>query len=150
MKTISLLQPWGTLIVIGAKTLETRSWQTAYRGPLAIHAGKAFTFETRQLTWYEPFFTPLWKAGYWTQGDPRPNYKSLPVGCILGTVELVDIVRTEDIRDSLSATELAFGDYTDGRYAWQLANPVLFPEPIPARGALSLWEWQANNGEETQ
>jgi len=37
--------------------------------------------------------------------------------------------------------ELSFGDYTPGRYAWILADVKLLPEPVPARGALGLWEW---------
>ncbi len=40
MKALSLLQPWATLVVIGVKQIETRSWSTAYRGPLLIHASK--------------------------------------------------------------------------------------------------------------
>jgi hypothetical protein len=32
-----------------------------------------------------------------------------------------------------------FGDYSDGRYAWLLSEPTRI-EPIPCRGALSLWE----------
>jgi hypothetical protein len=39
MKALSLWQPWATLVSIGAKRIETRSWPTKYRGPLAIHAG---------------------------------------------------------------------------------------------------------------
>ena len=38
MKVLSLLQPWATLVVLGAKKYEVRGWQTAYRGPLLIHA----------------------------------------------------------------------------------------------------------------
>ena len=38
MKVITLTQPWATLVAIGAKRIETRSWPTRYRGPLAIHA----------------------------------------------------------------------------------------------------------------
>lgn len=30
---ISLWQPWATLMAIGAKTIETRSWSTRHRGP---------------------------------------------------------------------------------------------------------------------
>lgn len=37
MKGLSLTPPWGTLIALGAKTIETRSWPTRYRGRLAIH-----------------------------------------------------------------------------------------------------------------
>ncbi len=39
MKALSLWQPWASLIALGVKTIETRSWATNYRGPLAIHAG---------------------------------------------------------------------------------------------------------------
>lgn len=40
MKAITLHQPWASLVVVGAKTVETRSWATSYRGPLVVHAGK--------------------------------------------------------------------------------------------------------------
>ena len=40
MKALTLWQPWASLIAVGAKTIETRSWSTAYRGPLLIHAAK--------------------------------------------------------------------------------------------------------------
>jgi hypothetical protein len=40
MKAITILQPWAGLIPAGAKTIETRSWATKYRGPIAIHAAK--------------------------------------------------------------------------------------------------------------
>ncbi len=39
MKALTLQQPWATLIAEGHKRVENRTWQTAYRGPLAIHAG---------------------------------------------------------------------------------------------------------------
>jgi hypothetical protein len=42
MKALTLTQPWATLVAIGAKTIETRSWPTSYRGPLAIHAAKGY------------------------------------------------------------------------------------------------------------
>ncbi len=40
MRALSLHQPWASLIAEGVKTIETRSWATKYRGPLAIHAAK--------------------------------------------------------------------------------------------------------------
>lgn len=39
MKALTIRQPWATLIAYGVKTIETRSWHTNYRGPVAIHAG---------------------------------------------------------------------------------------------------------------
>jgi hypothetical protein len=36
MKAISIRQPWANLIASGQKTIETRAWETAYRGDLLI------------------------------------------------------------------------------------------------------------------
>jgi len=38
MKAITLDQPFASLVSIGVKTIETVSWTTDYRGPLAIHS----------------------------------------------------------------------------------------------------------------
>jgi hypothetical protein len=40
MKVISIRQPWASLIVIGAKDVENRTWPTRYRGPVLIHASQ--------------------------------------------------------------------------------------------------------------
>ena len=36
MKAISVNEPWASMIFYGGKTIETRSWQTSYRGDLLI------------------------------------------------------------------------------------------------------------------
>ena len=38
MKAISVRQPWAELIIRGEKTLDLRTYQINYTGPLAIHA----------------------------------------------------------------------------------------------------------------
>ena len=38
--------------------------------------------------------------------------------------------------------EMAIGDWTPGRYAWELDNIELLPLPIPARGRQGLWNWE--------
>ena len=40
MKAISVKQPWANLIASGEKTVETRTWTTAYRGELLIVSSK--------------------------------------------------------------------------------------------------------------
>jgi len=40
LKALSLQQPWASLIADGCKTIETRTWTTKYRGPLAIHVSQ--------------------------------------------------------------------------------------------------------------
>jgi hypothetical protein len=37
---LSLKQPWATLVVHGLKTIEVRSWPTARRGRILIHAAR--------------------------------------------------------------------------------------------------------------
>ncbi|MCI6265916.1 MAG: ASCH domain-containing protein, partial [Erysipelotrichaceae bacterium] len=38
IKVLSLKEPFASLIKEGIKKVETRSWQTSYRGELYIHA----------------------------------------------------------------------------------------------------------------
>jgi hypothetical protein len=40
MKALSIKQPWANLLASGEKTIETRLWPTAYRGPLLIVSSK--------------------------------------------------------------------------------------------------------------
>lgn len=47
-------------------------------------------------------------------------------------------------------TDDSKGYYENPIYNWVLANPILFPEPIPAKGKLSFWEYEnINSGEDT-
>ena len=139
MKAITILQPWASLIACGAKQIETRSWATKYRGPIAIHAGKALPSNDRQIiadTLYEK------------------QQFHLPLGAVIAIADLVDCVKVIgfdkfanspilDRKEWLlqDAKEFAFGDYTIGRYAWILDN-VRTIEPVPAKGMQRLWEWE--------
>ncbi len=38
------------------------------------------------------------------------------------------------------SNEFSFGDYAVGRYAWILTDVKALKEPIPCKGALSLWD----------
>jgi activating signal cointegrator 1 len=144
MKALTLTQPWATLVAIGAKRVETRSWSTSYRGPLAIHAAKA-------LPWSWSEFNPTREPAFAEAlGDLAPlnNYGSpdlacLPRGVVVATCDLIDVVQIDAyLRVQLSEAELAFGDYSDGRLAWLLANVKQLDEPVPAKGRLGLWEWE--------
>ena len=143
---MSLHQPYAQLIAEGAKRIETRSWNTSYRGPLAIHASKGLppggVDALIDLCETKPFRSAL--AGH------RPSL--LPRGAIVATCLLSDIVPAVDAatmlqvavlngdHDGRASRELAFGNYSPGRYAWLLECVARLEEPIPAKGALSLWE----------
>jgi activating signal cointegrator 1 len=160
MKSISLLQPWAQLVVMGAKRIETRSWNTQYRGPLLIHASKKIDQPQLELTLTEPFVSVLKSSGY-VDHEQLSAYLGkgkfmLPLGAIIGKVNLVQTIAFDQHRHAIenktgvkfsndvfqfTDQELAFGDFGPGRYGWLLQNPVLFKNPIPYKGSLSIWEF---------
>src|SRR5262245_329138 len=143
MKCISIKQPWASLVILGAKKFETRSWKTEYRGPLLIHASKGLERTLQALCLQEPFKSAL-ELGYNIEADHNGGLISdMPLGCVLGVVELVECLRVEDVplQRMAGGNEEAFGDYSTGRYAWELRNPHRFDQPIPFPGHLGLWEF---------
>jgi hypothetical protein len=132
MKCLSLSQPWATLVVLGAKRYETRSWQTQHRGPLAIHASARFAPTARGLCRQEPFRSLLARGGY-------SSWMALPTGVLVGTVELVHCWNVEEL-PQLTTTEYALGDFRLGRWAWELVQPYCLAVPIPYRGQLGVFE----------
>ncbi len=128
-KALSLTQPWATLVVTGAKRVETRSWRTPYRGWLGIHASKSFPRWAREMCLEEPFYSAL--------HGRRPD--ELSRGALIGGVMLLDCVPTAGLEIvGISDRERAFGDYEHGRYGWLLDQATVF-ESRPMRGALGLW-----------
>ena len=142
MRCLTLSQPWATLVAIGAKKIETRSWNTNYRGPLAIHAAKCFPKWAEALCHDEPFRLALLNAGV-----KSTSKYDLPLGAIVATCELVATIQTGAAQAAYSLTdyEIAFGDYSPGRWAWRLVNVQKLSEPIPAKGMLGLWETKAHD-----
>ncbi|MET4560779.1 hypothetical protein ABIA69_001923 [Lysinibacillus parviboronicapiens] len=144
MKAITIKQPWATLIALGEKQFETRSWQTKHRGPIAIHAGKSTDKDACNDSWIK---STLAEHGI-------KSYKELPTGVVLATAELVDCYKVETTVGHVSVLsnvkvveglEVAFGDYTEGRYAWELTNVQVLAKPLEAKGQLSLWEWNGDS-----
>ncbi len=131
---LSLTQPWSSaLFAVGqgkrVKTIETRSWRTNYRGRLYIHAAKGFPKAAKEFATVEH-----------TLGRVAQR---LPFASIIGHIDLTDIRRTSELIASgdVNPIEKLYGDYGEGRYGWITTNPVLFDEPIPARGSLGLWKF---------
>jgi activating signal cointegrator 1 len=140
MKVISLHQPWATLIAIGAKRIETRSWNTSYRGPLAIHASKEIPKYAREFAMYdEECRAALDAAGY-------THYSMLPKGAIVAVCNLAQVLPTFKVRelpaDWWNPSEKHFGNYEAGRHGFLLVDVQRLIDPIPARGSLGLWDWQ--------
>lgn len=134
---LSVLQPWASLLAVGAKQIETRSWFTPYRGPLAIHASKRFTMADQLLLKDRRFYSAL-SPHYALNGYGLPH---LPTGAIIAVADLVDCLSTND-PDQIppqDSDEFWFGDYTVDRWMWRFENLRRLEIPIKATGALGLW-----------
>ena len=88
-----------------------------------------------------------------TQYDRDLFISAFPRGAIVAVCELVAVCvimrraadqHTAFDRDgkliAVDEPERSFGDYTPGRYAWVLTNIRALKDPIPCKGALSLWD----------
>lgn len=72
------------------------------------------------------------------------DYDKLPFGAIIGQAWLKDTHRVETFTGlkKLTDQERAFGDYSAGRYGWELTEATQFPIIIPAKGALGIWDYK--------
>jgi hypothetical protein len=150
VKCISVLQPWASLIVLGHKKIETRSWNTKHRGEIYIHASQS----TKGLKMLDRF--PYESINNHLEDIDMLGNFDFPLGAIIGKVNLVSTIPTSTVNiincDGVNhqsgkswkffKQELAFGDYSPNRYGWLLDNPVAFDKPIPAKGKLSSWEYE--------
>ena len=113
MKALTIRQPWAWAILAGRKTVENRSYPTAHRGPLLVHAGASRSSLIDTLP----------------DGTVVPN--ALAFGCLVGTVELMDCVRVD---------QLPPGPFVCGPWCWLLANPRSLRTPIPYVGRQRMFD----------
>ena len=141
MRAITLYQPWAQLILLGAKLIETRSWdppQSAIGTRIAIHAGKRVV-EFPDWPEYREFNEAVrrWLGDNWA--------KEVPTGAVVCSALLKGARRVKTANDLPDGDELLFGEYGVGRWLWDLADIEPFDEPIPARGFQGLWTWRREN-----
>jgi len=63
---------------------------------------------------------------------------------LIGAESLTTDKHAPDFADYFVPTEkeMLFGDWTPGRYAWELANVKILEKPVPAKGQQRLWNWK--------
>lgn len=130
MKVLTIRQPWASLIIHGYKKFEFRSWQTKYRGELLIHAGKNVDKEA---------YSRLKK---YINDD-------MPLGKIIGKVELVDCIKTsqEFLTDLRKENKEVYRESIfNEKYAWQVKVLEKYDTPIEVKGKLGLWNYEEKWG----
>ena len=151
MYAITLHQPWASLIALGVKTVETRSWPAPallVGQTIAIHAGKRVV---RQPGGPVELEMRAHLGENWRQ--------TIPAGSVLATATLAGTAHVASINpltghvvhDPSTETGCAvglgwtrtdpWGDFSPGRWLWLLTEVKLLPEPVPAVGHQSFWIW---------
>jgi hypothetical protein len=150
VKALTIHQPWAWAIVHGGKNVENRTQRWKYRGPLAIHAGAAWSkrgaeFEPLQRAYAAWLGCDQWDGPYGGQkampidpfGDERDR-ELIDFSAIIGIVDLVDIHDGYASRCCQPWGESGVGPSGYGITHLVLENPRPII-PIPCRGMLGLW-----------
>lgn len=125
---LSVRQPWAWAIIWCGKDIENRSWQAVnhglrQRGRICIHAAKGMTRDE-----YESATNFMARLGVLSCRPPLPHL--LDRGCIIGTVEVADVVDDHP------------SPWFMGPRGLVLKDPKPIKEVIPAVGALGYFKWQ--------
>lgn len=124
MKAITIWQPYADAIKRGYKQYETRSWATNYRGKIVIHAAKK----------------PLRKHELDLATKYNIPQHELMFGRPILICELVDCIKIDaEFSQMQSQSELDFGDWRIGRYAWKLKIIKILDNQPEIRGQQGLW-----------
>lgn len=121
---LSVRQPWPWAILFAGKDIENRSWQAVnrglnQRGRIALHASKGMTRDE-----YED--AAEFMAGI---GITVPPPHELPRGCIVGSVEVTDVVTKSESM------------WFFGPRGLVLRDPIPC-KPMPCVGALGYFKWK--------
>lgn len=130
MKTLSIIQPWATLICSGIKDVENRTWAPptdAIGQKLLIHASakkcSPAAFNDLPFEWLSEISNAI--VFGWI-----PEPQDIPTGAIIGYVDLVGFAPKTD----------SLWDGGDDCVKWLFENAYMFDEPIPAKGRLGVFD----------
>mgnify|MGYP001448991868 CR=1 FL=1 len=136
MKAITLWQPWASLVAVGAKRYETRSWpapKTLRVGDLlAIHAAGR-SYDISEIDTDGKLLRACQTRRVWP-------LIALPHGEVVAICRFGGCHRTGLLAPD--EEEQVVGDWSPGRYAWLLERVCRLAPTIPARGYQGLWDWE--------
>lgn len=162
MNALTLHQPWASLMALGVKTIETRSWpapQSAIGQRFVIHAGKGERWrEGERLGQWSIYRGDSWNPPRMFRGGDPTEFVTLPLGAIVASGVLADCVpmrgQLEDeepiphalVLDHDGAAlffegdpfaidlrrQLPYGDFRPGRWAWLFEDVKPTSERCPA------------------
>lgn len=121
--TITLNQPWASLITHGFKRFQGCDWTSKFRGPLWIHSSARKPTENEisaAESYYEEFYKEI--------GNNLPSFPDRYIlSSLLGRTDLVDIIQETEYDD---AVPKGLKEQVEGQYVMVLRNPMHLDIPI--------------------
>jgi hypothetical protein len=147
VRVLTVAEPWATAIavsgeVVGAKSVENRSWATRFRGPVYVHAGQRWSERARTDARVLGLFGPATPAGYAIRhetavgGSPPHPFRG---GIVIAVADLVDVHPDGGCCRPWgeSSYEDAGGGTVKSIHHW-LFEDVRRVAPVPWKGGLGL------------
>ena len=150
MDTLTIWQPWATLLVNGTKKYETRTWapprpHLKLGTPIGIHTAKKRT----------PY-SQLSQAIH--DEISRAEYERLPHGVLIGIGTLVSIsqvmhsleppyvkaytLNENGVKGITQIETDPFGDFSPKRILWEFKDMIKIDPPYPCKGHQGLWNFK--------
>ena len=134
MKALTIRQPWASAVALGWKPIENRRWQTHHRGPIAIHAGVGVGNRAE--------FDGAVARVADLSGRTEEVVRALTQvrGAIIAVADLEEVCGDSLWQGQLSPLQCDCGPwaFSQSRH-FRLGNARRLVNPIPAKGALNLW-----------
>lgn len=133
MRAITICQPYASLIANPPheKRIENRSWETLYRGEIAIHAGKSRS----------------WLDTWDSRRMPRP----MPFGAVVAVANLVGCAHLQSALERASKgqnfaglsdeqfADLFMSEHASGPFCWIFRDIRPLAEPFVISGSQGMW-----------
>jgi activating signal cointegrator 1 len=152
IKVLTLWEPWATLFVYDEKGFETRPRAIGIRPMYLIHAAAKMSKMQKDICQTEPFTSALAICGI-------KDYKDFKLGHIIGKYDHMDchhiielnggrvgyeypepLLTSSQEFEIVSEKEQAFGDWREGRFAWDGKNKKVFDDPLPYKNGQGYYQ----------
>ena len=131
---LSMHQPWASLLVLGIKRFEGRTWSTRYRGRLWI-ASAAREPTDEEIAAVEQQYVD----NYGGRRSAIPFPKAYPTQALLGTVDLVDCLPQDDFQRYRAKNASDLVENSESQHLFVCQNPHQAVLPQRAKGGHKLW-----------
>jgi len=137
--TLSMHQPWASLLVMGIKRIEGRSWPTDHRGRLWIHAA-SHEPTADEISEVEQHYRFIYEE---LEGVEVRFPDCYPTSCLLGCVDVVGCITQEELQASDLSESLK--SESSSEFCFLCENPQKLLLPFVLSGQHKLWNLDSSS-----